>query len=229
MVLRVRADFAVMEYVSARDHDWVASPERGVDRVMLDRIGDEIAVATSIVRYQPGSRFGAHMHERGEEFLVLDGVFADEHREYPAGTYVRNPPGTRHTPRSDPGCTLFVKLRQFLPGDLQPVVVDIRGIDSTVPDGSTRSHVLHKFDDEVVFIVDGGKGGIESFPACASARDILMLSGEADVQGQRLTPLDWLRAPAGKAISMRFIRAGRAFVKTRPVLEQGARQGRMNS
>ena len=52
---------------------------------MLDRIGDEVARATSIVRYAPHSHFSPHTHGGGEEFLVLDGVFQDEHGDYPAG------------------------------------------------------------------------------------------------------------------------------------------------
>lgn len=103
---------------------WVASPAVSVERKMLDRVGDEIARATSIVRYLPGSRFSAHVHGGGEEIFVLDGVFSDEHGDYPAGTYLRNPPGTRHTPRSDEGCTLFVKLWQFTPGDHDQVCID---------------------------------------------------------------------------------------------------------
>ena len=85
----------------------------GGQRVYLDRDGDEVAVATSIVRYAAGANFDPHGHALGEEFLVLEGVFSDEHGDYPAGTYVRNPPGTKHTPRSDPGCVIWVKLRQM--------------------------------------------------------------------------------------------------------------------
>ena len=99
-----------------------------VDRRMLDRIGDEVARATSIVRYAPHSRFSAHTHSGGEEFLVLDGVFRDEHGNYPAGTYVRNPPTSRHTPGSEPGCTLFVKLWQFDQDDRTPVRIDAAGL-----------------------------------------------------------------------------------------------------
>src|SRR5262249_41939751 len=113
--MRVRDDMAVTAWVAPDQRRWTPSPEPGVERVMLDRVGDEVAVATSIVRYRSGSRFARHVHERGEEFFVLDGVFQDEHGDYPAGTYVRNPPGTSHTPFSDPGCLLFVKLRQFYP------------------------------------------------------------------------------------------------------------------
>lgn len=35
--------------------DWMPSPMAGVERRMLDRRGDEVARATSIVRYGPGS------------------------------------------------------------------------------------------------------------------------------------------------------------------------------
>jgi ChrR Cupin-like domain len=95
-----------------------------VDRRMLDRIGDEVARATSIVRYAAHSHFSPHTHGGGEEFLVLDGVFQDAHGDYPAGTYVHNPPTSSHTPGSDPGCTIFVKLWQFDPDDRTPVRID---------------------------------------------------------------------------------------------------------
>src|SRR5271169_6461023 len=85
----------------------------GVHRRMLDRIGDEVARATSIVRYAPASHFSMHIHDGGEEFLVLDGVFQDEHGDYPADSYVRNPPTSRHTPGSATGCTIFVNLCKF--------------------------------------------------------------------------------------------------------------------
>ena len=91
---------------------------------MLDRIGDEVARATSIVRYAPESQFSPHVHGGGEEFLVLEGVFQDEHGDFPEGSYVRNPPQSRHTPGSKPGCTLFVKLWQFDLADRTHVLID---------------------------------------------------------------------------------------------------------
>ena len=92
---------------------WLASPQPGIERRMLERIGAEVAVATTLVRYAAGSSFAPHTHALGEEFLVLSGTFADEHGQYGPGTYVRNPPGSSHRPFSDQGCTLFVKLRQM--------------------------------------------------------------------------------------------------------------------
>lgn len=104
--------------------DWVGSPAAGVQRKMLDRVGGEVARATSVVRYAPGAAFAAHEHGGGEEILVLDGVFSDEYAKYPAGTYLRNPPGSKHSPASQTGCLLLVKLWQFCPGEHQSVRID---------------------------------------------------------------------------------------------------------
>lgn len=102
----------------------MASPETGIERRMLDRIGEEVAKATSIVRYQPGSKFPSHRHDLGEEIFVLDGVFSDETGDYPAGSYIMNTPGSAHAPFSAAGCTLFVKLRHLGPDQIEREVVD---------------------------------------------------------------------------------------------------------
>lgn len=107
--MNVNADFSLRVAVHTADVPWIPSPMPGVDRRMLDRIGGEVARATSVVRYAPHSRFSAHVHTGGEEYLVLEGVFQDEHGDFPVGTYVRNPPGSHHTPRSDDGARLWVK------------------------------------------------------------------------------------------------------------------------
>lgn len=113
----LRADQRLAVVVRFADVPWLVSPEPGVERKLLEREGEEIARATSIVRYAPECAFPEHVHERGEELLVLDGVFSDEHGDYPAGTYVRNPPDSKHRPFSRAGCTIFVKLRQFASDD----------------------------------------------------------------------------------------------------------------
>src|SRR5271170_573716 len=123
--MELNADFTRRAIVHAARLDWMTSPIAGVDRRMLDRIGEEVARATSIVRYAPGSRFSPHMHGGGEEFLVLEGVFQDEHGEFPADYYIRNPPTSSHTPRSTLGCTIFVKLWQFDPDDRTHVRIDV--------------------------------------------------------------------------------------------------------
>ena len=123
----LNADMSRRVVIDTEEAPWMDSPLPGVQRRMLERDGDEVARATSIVRYAPGSRFAEHTHGLGEEFLVLEGVFSDEHGNYPAGSYVRNPPGSRHRPRSGGGCTLFVKLRQMDPDDRCSVRIDTAG------------------------------------------------------------------------------------------------------
>src|SRR5689334_3530870 len=128
--MKLNADFDARAVIHAARLDWTPSPILGVERRMLDRIGDEIARATSIVRYAPHSAFPPHTHGGGEEFLVLEGVFQDEHGDFPAGSYIRNPPTSRHTPRSEPGCVILVKLWQFDPEDRTHVRIDCAGVAS---------------------------------------------------------------------------------------------------
>lgn len=119
----INADHKAAVQIDTASLPWLPSPLPGVERRLLERNGAEQARATSIVRYQPGAGFTAHSHPLGEEIFVLDGIFQDEYGVYPAGTYIKNPPGSRHTPFSDTGCTLFVKLRYMQPDDAQRVVV----------------------------------------------------------------------------------------------------------
>jgi anti-sigma factor ChrR (cupin superfamily) len=122
----LHSDFSQRAVAHAASALWLPSPLPGVERRLLDRVGGEVARATSVVRYAPGSRFSRHGHDGGEEILVLEGVFSDETGDFPAGTYLRNPPGSAHAPHSAEGCLLFVKLRQFAPDDLDTVRIDTR-------------------------------------------------------------------------------------------------------
>lgn len=124
--MQVHADFSARVVLLPGQQQFVPSPLPGVSRVMLDRAGEEVARATSLVRYEPGSGFSAHRHDGGEEILVLEGVFSDEHGHYPAGTYLRNPPGTTHQPYSEQGCLLLVKLWQFAANDNSPLVLNTK-------------------------------------------------------------------------------------------------------
>ncbi|YAF99357.1 MAG: cupin domain-containing protein (plasmid) [Nodularia sp. CChRGM 3473] len=127
--MKLNADLNKRAIAFSNDLPWVDSPMPGVQRRMLERDGEEVVRATSIVRYAPGSYFSPHTHGGGEEFLVLEGVFSDEYGDYPTGTYVRNPVGSTHTPSSKDGCTIFVKLWQMSPDDQQRVVVDTNQAD----------------------------------------------------------------------------------------------------
>ncbi len=122
--MQINSDFSQRVMVGPEQYQFVPSPLPGVSRMMLDRVGGEVARATSIVRYEPGAGYSPHRHDGGEEILVLDGVFSDEHGDYPAGSYLRNPPGSSHQPFSVGGCTLLVKLWQFAEDDLAQFSLD---------------------------------------------------------------------------------------------------------
>jgi anti-sigma factor ChrR (cupin superfamily) len=122
--MQLNNDFNQRVAILPSAYQFVESPLPGVSRMMLDRAGGEVARATSIVRYAPGSGYSSHTHDGGEEILVLDGVFSDEHGDYPTGSYLRNPPGTSHKPFSESGCTLLVKLWQFAARDTQQLAIN---------------------------------------------------------------------------------------------------------
>ena len=125
--MRINADFQRRVVSYPDQQQWIDSPAPGVQRIMLDRIGEEQARATSLVKYAPFSEFKPHVHHGGEEFLVLQGTFCDEHGRYGAGYYVRNPRGTKHSPYVDQeGAIIFVKLQQFHPEDKQQMAIDTR-------------------------------------------------------------------------------------------------------
>ncbi len=198
--MELHADFTQRVLVHSQDLPWQASPMPGVDRRMLDRIGDEVARATSIVRYAPGSTFSAHTHTGGEEFIVLDGVFQDEHGDYPTGTYVRNPPTTSHTPGAAEGCTIFVKLWQFDPDDRnqfrRTMDTDLQGISQGV-----SAHILHQDMRETVrFVVLDPNTTLEEKPV--GGTEILMIWGNAQESGETLSSGSWLRLPTEAALSI---------------------------
>lgn len=206
----IRSDFTQFVAVPPERFEWVRSPGGEVERMMLDRIGDEVAVATSLVRYPPGARFPAHEHGRGEEFLVLEGEFGDEHGRYPVGTYVRNPPGSRHTPFSDPGCVIWVKLRQFHPDDDRQVVVALE------PAGGTARQELHRFRDEVVTALVVAAEQVVELPARDQVQEVLVIEGAVRCAGMRLGRWGWLRVPAGEGVVIRADSECRLLHKTRP-------------
>ncbi|MEM8605970.1 MAG: cupin domain-containing protein [Myxococcota bacterium] len=192
----IRADFAKREVVHLDSIPWSPSPLPGVDRRMLDRIGDEVARATSVVRYAPNSRFPSHTHELGEEFFVLDGVFSDEHGDFPAGTYVRNPPGTSHSPHTVDGCEIFVKLRQFDGEDLTPVRIDTRTapfFEGAAPGLEVRP--LHEFRGENVALVRWAPGTQFHPHMHMGGEEILVVEGVFSDEFGDYPAGTWIRSP----------------------------------
>jgi len=196
--VELNSDFSKRSVVHSAQKDWVASPMPGVDRRMLDRIGDEVARATSIVRYAPLSKFSSHVHTGGEEFFVLDGVFQDEHGDFPAGTYIRNPPQSSHTPGSEPGCTIFVKLWQFDLDDRTHVRIDTNKMRA-LPDPARAGVAvipLFKDDREDVVLELWDAGSTVALDA-QHGFELLVLEGTFEEAGEPFQAGSWLRLPAG--------------------------------
>ena len=205
--MELNADFTKRAVVHAAQQSWVASPMAGVERRMLDRIGDEVARATSIVRYAPNSHFSPHVHEEGEEFLVIDGVFEDEHGKFPAGSYIRNPPQSRHTPGSTDGCTIFVKLRQFDSADRTDVRLDTKAlplVDAAGRPGVRTASLFHDRREDVRLEQWSPGATIALTPE--GGMEILVLEGSFRASGQSseetFLPLSWLRLPIGDRLTM---------------------------
>ncbi|MGE5270773.1 MAG: cupin domain-containing protein [Thiohalocapsa sp.] len=199
--MELNADFSRPVVVHAARLAWTPSPVAGVERRMLDRVGDEVARATSIVRYAPGSRFSAHTHGGGEEFLVLDGVFADEHGLYPAGFYVRNPPTSRHTPASGPGCTLFVKLWQFDPDDCTEMRLDTAAMRYAAAAGRPGVETMPLYSDrrEAVRLERWRPGAAVAFETPGGA-ELLVLDGGCTIGGEACETQSWVRLPCDAAL-----------------------------
>ncbi len=175
---------------------------QGVQRRMLDRVGDEVARATSIVRYAPGSHFSPHVHSGGEEFMVLEGVFQDEHGDYPAGSYIRNPPQSRHTPGSEDGCVIFVKLWQFDPDDRTAVVARPQRLKYSGTPGNDGVEEAALFQDERerVTLAHWRAGASVEIDSTGGA-EILVLAGTIEQGGDTLTRQSWLRIPTGTCLT----------------------------
>ncbi len=139
--------------INTNQQDWNASPMNGVWRKPLAREAAEQGHATSVVRFEPGSYFSPHTHPMGEEILVLEGVFSDEHGDYPAGFYLRHPPGSTHKPFSKEGCIIFVKLEQFDSDDSDTLRIDTRSNDWLPGEGKLEVMPLHENKHESVALV----------------------------------------------------------------------------
>lgn len=196
--LLINADFGRRVVIDTNTLPWVASPQAGVQRRMIDRIGGEIARATSVVRYAADSEFPMHQHSLGEEFLVLEGVFSDENGDYSAGTYVRNPPNSRHTPRSRPGCTLLVKLRQMASTERLHVVVDTaRGEWLPCEQRGHEHQTLFTSESEEVTLERLAAGVSLAPGSCTRGEELFILAGVLDDADGSYGVGTWIRNPAG--------------------------------
>lgn len=201
--MQLNADLSLPAEADSAGLAWVSSPMAGVERRMLDRDGDEVARATSLVRYSPGAHFAPHTHGAGEEFLVLEGVFSDETGDFPAGWYVRNPPGSRHTPSSGPGAVIFVKLRQMPPQDTTLLRSDTRdpALWCDLGDGKQQAELFDAPWERVVMLrlPPNHAGTREAWPLGA---EFYVVEGDVVLDGAPRRTGTWLRRPPGAGLTL---------------------------
>jgi len=194
--MMVNADFALKAVMNTQDMNWEQSPVPGVERKYLDRVGGEVAVASTVVKYAANSSFTRHAHNGGEEILVLEGVFSDEFGDYPAGSYLRNPPRSSHTPFSKEGCTLFVKLRHFHQDDLETVCIHTSTATwhpGTVPGLSVMP--LHEFDGVGTALVKWAPNTIFNPHVHPGGEEIFVIKGVFHNEHDSYPTGTWIRSP----------------------------------
>ena len=183
--------------------DWQPSPSGTVWRKRLHLVGGaESGQVTSVVRYEKGATFAAHDHPEGEEILVLEGVFSDEHGDWPAGTYLLNPEGFRHAPFSEQGCLLFVKLRQYAGTGRHHVALCTHDAAWTPGDHSGVEQKMlyaHPEFPDVTRLERWAPGTAMEMSDRAEGAEIFALEGSLEDDSGTYDSLSWLRIPAGKA------------------------------
>jgi anti-sigma factor ChrR (cupin superfamily) len=188
-------DFAKQVVINSGQQPWVPSPAAGVSRIPLEREAKESGHVTSVVKYEAGTSFSAHTHPLGEEIFVLTGVFSDENGDYPAGTYLRNPPGSSHAPFSKEGCTIFVKLNQFDARDLTEVRLNSTKTEWLQGIGGLQVMPLHEFEHEHVALVKWPAGEQFQPHRHFGGEEIFVLSGTFHDEHGAYPAGTWLRSP----------------------------------
>lgn len=193
----VNSDFSLRAEITPDNYHWVASPQAGVERVMLDRVGAEKARATSIVRYAPDSCFPRHPHPGGEEILVLSGTFSEDDQNYPAGWYMRNPPGSSHAPASSEGALSFVKLCQMPLSENRSVRIDTNNPSNWQPQGNREVCPLFSAEAEQVSL-QRLVASDTLFSGSMDGAELLVLAGSVIEDGNAYPRGSWLRLPVGE-------------------------------
>lgn len=201
--------------VCSSDQPWIPSPRPGVLRRPMYRLGDEVARATSVVRYEPDSVFDTHKHPGGEEIFVLEGVFQDEHGDYPAGTYLRNPPGSSHSPRSLYGCEIFVKLWQFCPGDSQSKRIRTDIADWTDMDANgIMTLPLHSYGGVNVQLICLPAASQKLSLYFENGMEIFVIRGRIEDRSGQYDACCWIRYPRSGRLDIHSPEGAIVYVET---------------
>lgn len=193
--MRIHADFRQPAIIRPQDHHWVKSPGGEVSRMMLDRIGEEKARATSIVEFAPQSQFPQHSHPLGEEVLVLSGVFTEDgDHHFPAGWYIRNPHQSAHQVSSATGCQIFVKLMQMTEDELEATRINTNDPKNWQYSQGRNICPLFKSKFENTFL-ENLKPNQKLINVQHEGLEIFIITGELIADSQTYPQGTWLRLP----------------------------------
>ncbi len=188
-------DFSKQVCILPDRRQWTKSPADGVSRRHLEREAEESGHTTSFVRFEPDSYFPPHDHPQGEEIYVLDGVFSDENGDYPAGSYIRNPPNSFHRPFTREGCTLFVKLEQFQADDTTSVVLRPDDQQWQPGIGNLKVLSLHTHNSESTALVHWPKNEVFQAHTHWGGEEIVVISGKFIDEFGEDPAGSWIRSP----------------------------------
>lgn len=206
--MKLNADLSLRASANINELEWESSPASGVRRLRLERDDDHppIERVTTVVEFAPGSAFPGHVHGGGEEFYVLNGTFSDQHADYPAGFYVRNPKGTGHAPHSDDGCTILVKLWQMRSDDQQQIAINTLDKNQWQPHEGIERLILFDADYEQVDMLKLNKDSRHEFNYPGGV-EYFVLQGCFSDDDSNYTSGSWLRLPAGVKHRIHIIEA----------------------
>jgi anti-sigma factor ChrR (cupin superfamily) len=234
----LRGDPNRRETVDTAHMEWSPSPSPSVWRKRLHLVGGaESGQVTSVVRYDAHSRFPEHDHPEGEEIFVLEGVFSDHRGDHGPGSYLLNPEGHRHAPWSDPGCVIFVKLRQYAGLGREYIEIDTRGLPWT-PTGREGVEEKPLYADprfpDVMRLERWSPGTAPDEQRHAGGAEIFVVEGVLEDEHGRFGPGAWLRLPPGVRHTPRSAEGAVVYVKTGGVAslrahEETARGSSMNT
>jgi anti-sigma factor ChrR (cupin superfamily) len=214
----LHGDRAKSVVINTRQMDWTASPSPGVWRKRLELVGDEEkGMVTSIVRFDPGAGFPLHDHPMGEEVLVLDGTFADEHGSYPKGTWTLLPNNSPHRPQTDDGCTLFVKLCQYAGEGREAFNRDTNdrsGWRETAPGRERFDLYDHPGHPEKIYLSRLSAGVAVDLHTHDGGEEVFVVEGELRDENGRYPAGTWLRLADGSAHAPRTDGGCLLYVKT---------------
>ena len=213
----INGDLSVRAVVDTTHMEWTPSPSGSVWRKRVHLVGPpESGQVTSVVRYEPNSRFPAHDHPDGEEILVLEGVFSDEHGDWPAGTFLLNPEGFRHSPFSEPGCVLFVKLRQFAGRERRHVIVDTRELawqPSSIPGVTCKALYQQAGFSDLMLLENWAPQADRGVISYEHGAELFVLEGAFADEVGAYSAGCWLRLPTGSRHHPRTARGCTLYIK----------------